>query len=249
MSFRYSGILTVLLAGLGLSAAAFAQDPAAAPTPLYTGNVGGGIAITGGNTDTQNINLTASVVRDPQTRNLILANASYFRGNQDDILNLDRTGITIRDEYTISGRTFVFGQVDYLRDQFKGIIFLWAPTGGVGYKVVDTDSTQFVVNGGVGGVLERNPGLPSSKSGSVSAGQRFEQSLSSSATFTQSISSLWKTNDFSDSLTNFAVGLATTLAGNLELKVEFIDSYKNKPSNAIFKKNDTAFLTSFIVNF
>ncbi len=249
MSTRYPGILSVFVAGLLLSSAAFAQDPAAAPTPLYTGNLGGGIAITGGNTDTRNFNLTAALVRDPGTENVIRGSATYLRGNQNDILNLDRTSVNVRDEYTISGRTFVFGQLDYLRDQFKGIMFLWAPTGGIGYKVVDTDSTQFVLSGGAGGVLERNPGLASRKSGSLSADQRFEQSLSSSATFTQSVSSLWKTNDFSDSLTNFAVGLATALAGNLELKVEFIDSYKNKPSNPVFKKNDTAFVTSFIVNF
>ena len=52
-----------------------------------------------------------------------------------------------------------------------------------------------------------------------------------------------------DSLTNFSVGLATTLVGNLQLKVEFIDSYKNRPANPTLKKNDTAFLTTFVLKF
>jgi putative salt-induced outer membrane protein YdiY len=86
-------------------------------------------------------------------------------------LNLDRTSFLIRDEYTVSGRTFVFGQLDYLRDKFKQIIFLWSPAAGVGFKLINTDSTQLTLDGGVGGIVEKNPGLESSKSASGHSGQ------------------------------------------------------------------------------
>ena len=245
MMSRYLRAEAIVLAGMLFSGVAVAQDPQA-PPPLYTGNVGGGLALTGGNTDTQTINLSGEIVRDPQTRNVIKASASYLRGDQDDTLNLDRTAVNLRDEYTLSGRTFAFGQVDYLRDQFKGIVFLWAPTGGIGHKLIDSDSAELIVDGGAGGVLEKNPGLDAMTSGSLTAGQSLRIDLSSSATLTQAISTLWKTNDFSDSLTNFSVGVTTTLVGNLELQVEFIDSYKNKPSDPLLKKNDTAFITAFV---
>lgn len=220
-----------------------------APAELYTGTIGGGFAITGGNTDTQSFNLSGELTRDPGTRNLISGTASYLHGTQNDTLNVDRTAVNVRDEYTLSGRTFLFGQMDYLRDQFKGIVFLWAPTGGIGHRVIDSEATRLVANVGAGGILEKNPGLDPGKSGSITAGQRFRQNLSSGATLTQSIAALWKTDDFADSLTNFSVGLTTTLAGNLEVKVEFIDSYKNKPSSAALEKNDTSFVTAFVVKF
>src|SRR5262245_2766083 len=105
------GILFAPVLALFTSVAT-AQAPAE-PTPLYSGNFGGGLALTGGNTDTKNFNLTAAIVRDPKTRNVIKANATYLRGDQNDILNLDRSAFNLRDEYTISGRTFVFGQLDY----------------------------------------------------------------------------------------------------------------------------------------
>lgn len=237
-----------LVVGLLAACVAHAQN-AQPPPPLYTGSVGGGFALTGGNTDTQSFNLSGELIRDPQTSNLIRGKASYLRGNQDDVLNLDRTSFNVRDEYTISGRTFVFGQVDYLRDQFKGIIYLWAPTAGVGHKLIATDSVEFVVDGGAGGVLEKNPGVDAARSGSLTSGESFRYTLSSNATLTQSISALWKTSDFSDSLMNFSAGLKTTLAGNLELKIEFIDSYKNKPAGVLIKKNDTAFVTAFVLSF
>lgn len=248
MICRHKRMGCLTLAACLWSASALAQDPQAG-SEVYTGNLGGGFAITGGNTDTQSFNLTAEITRDPQTRNVISGSASYLRGSLDDVLNLDRATVNVRDEYTVSGRTFVFGQIDYLRDQFKGIIFLWAPTGGVGHRLIDSESRVLVIRGGAGGILEKNPGLDASKSGSITAGQRFRQDISANATFTQSISALWKTSDFGDSLTNFSVGLTTTLAGNLEMKMEFIDSYKNKPSSAALEKNDTSFVTAFVVKF
>ena len=135
----------------------FGQSPDEPKTT--TGNFGGGFAITSGNTDTKNFNLTFAMVRDPKTRNVIKANAAYLRGDQNDILSVDRTSINLRDEYTLSGRTFAFGQVDYLRDQFKQIIFLWAPGGGLGYKLLDGENTKFAVDGGAGAIFEKNPGL------------------------------------------------------------------------------------------
>jgi putative salt-induced outer membrane protein YdiY len=226
----------------------WAQAPAQ-PPKLYTGSFGGGFALTGGNTDTKNFNLTFDMVRDPKTNNVIKANASYLRGSQSDVLTLDRTLFNIRDEYSLTNRVFLFGQVDYLRDQFKQIIFIWSPAGGIGYKLINTDDTILSIDGGAGGFFEKNPGRDVSRSGSLNAGQRLRHKLSSNATFTQSLSNIWKTNDFEDYLTNFSVGLTSTIVRSLEVKLEFIDSYKRKPANLGVKRNDTAFVTAFVLKF
>jgi len=237
-------IVVVLLLLPGL---AFSQAPT--DVKVYTGNVGGGFAVTGGNSDTTNFNLTAALTRDPKTKNVIKGTAAYLRGTQNSLLNVDRTNLNVRDEFSVSKRTFVFGQLDYVRDRFKEIIFLWVPSGGVGYKLVNTNSTLLSLDGAAGGLVEKDSGRTTTKTGSLTTGERFQQKLSSTATFTQSVSTIFKTNDFEDSLTNFSIGGTTTLVGNLELKLEFIDSYKNKPVKATLKKNDTAFVTAFVVKF
>jgi putative salt-induced outer membrane protein len=241
---RILGFLTLTLV---ITPCVFGQ--AAAPPKTYTGSLGGGIALTGGNTDPKNFNLTFNFLRDPKTKNVFKSNATYLRGNQNDILNLDRTAINLRDEYTLSGRTFVFGQIDYFRDQFKDIIFLWAPVGGIGYHILKTDNTKFTVDGGAGAFLERNPGREVSRSGSLKAGESFQQRVSSTAIFTEGLSTIWKTSDFGDSLTSFNVGVTTSIVNKIELKIEFIDLYKNKPPSVRVKKNDTAFVTAFVVKF
>jgi putative salt-induced outer membrane protein len=224
-----------------------AQTPP--PQPPYSGSFGGGFALTGGNTDTTNFNLAFNLLVNQTPKNAIKANALYLRGDQNDVRTLDRAALNIRDEYTFSGRTFAFGQLDYLRDKFKEINYLLAPTAGIGFKLVNTDQTSLILDAGAGGIWEKNPGINVRTSGTLSAGERFAQKVSSTAAITQSVATLWKTKDFGDSLTNFALGLTTSISSRLELKVEFLDSYKNKPPRVGIKKNDTAFVTTFVMKF
>jgi putative salt-induced outer membrane protein len=227
-----------------VSSLGFAQAPA--PDPHYTGSFGGGLALTSGNTDTKSFNLALSLVHDAKTRNIEKLTALYLRGTQNKILSVNRASVILRDEFKLSGRAFLFGQGDYLSDRFKDISYLVAPVGGLGYKFFDSDETKFQVSGGAGGIWEKNGGIAVEKSGSVSAGEDFSQKISSTSKFTQSIGALWKTKDFKDSLTNVSLGLTTSVSKRLELKVEFLDSYKNRPPNSTIKKNDTAFVVAFV---
>lgn len=246
--FRNHKIFAAALAVVLLSVPALAQTPPEPPSTM-TGSFSAGLALTGGNTDTSNLNFALGLVRDPKTRNVIKANALYLRGDQNDVRTVDRTSANIRDEYTLSGRTFLFGQLDYFRDRFKDITYLLAPTGGLGYKIINNDQTLLLIDGGAGGFWEKNPGLPVKSSGSVIAGQRFSSKVSPTVTLTESLGSIFKTSDFNDSLTNFAAGVSTSLSKRLELKVEFLDSYKNKPATIGIKKNDTAFVTALVLKF
>ena len=248
---RSSLILLSLILTLSASPVvmAQAQQPAPAPMSIYTGSFGGGFALTGGNTDTKSFNFTFNLVRDPKTKNVFKADALYLRSSQNDVLTLHRSSLRLRDEYNLSKRVFLFGELGYLRDEFKDIQWLLAPIGGVGYRLVTNDRTSLTVSGGAGGYFEKNSYVEVKKTGSVNAGQDFSHKLSSTATITEAISTLWKTNDFGDSLTNFRAGVASTLYKNLEIKVEFLDSYKTKPASATIKKNDTAFLTTFLLKF
>jgi len=243
-------VLSALLVSISLCpfSMAQAQQPPA-PMKVYTGSFGGGLALTSGNTDTKNVNLAFSLTRDPKTRNVFKTEALYLRGTQSSVLNLERAAVKVRDEYSLTKKVFLFGEFGYLRDPFKDISYLLSPIAGIGYKFIDTDQTKLAISGGAGGLFEKNSGVPVKKSGSVSAGQTFSQKLSADTTFTQSVATLWKMNDFHDSLTNFRVGLTTTLYKNFDLKVEFLDTYKSKPPSVTIKKNDTAFLTTFLLKY
>jgi putative salt-induced outer membrane protein YdiY len=245
---RMSVVFRATVAGLLFSGIAMAQATTP-PMPVYSGSFGGGLALTGGNTDTKNFNLTFNLLRDPKKKNVFKADALYLRGSQSGTLNLNRAAVKVRDEYTLTGRTFLFAEMGYFRDPFKDIRYLLAPVGGIGYRIVNNDRTLLAVSGGAGGFFEKNSGVPVKKSGSLNAGENFSQKLSDMATFTQTVSTLWKTSDFEDSLTNFSVGVTSKLYKKLDLKVEFLDSYKTRTPSPTIKKNDTAFVMTFLLKY
>src|SRR5262249_256092 len=151
-----------------------------------------GLALTNGNTDTHNINLSMGVTRDPKARTLLRVNGLYLRGDKDGSLTVNQTQFTIRDEINVSTRTFVFVQGNYVRDPFKGIRHLASPTAGVGYKLINTDRTFFGIDTGTGGVWESDIGRPHVETGAYNAGERFTFKITPTTAFTQTLASLWK---------------------------------------------------------
>src|SRR5512135_88360 len=64
------------------------------PPPAFTGSFGLGAALTKGNTDTFNLNVTLGLKYDPRTGNVVKFDALYLRGEKDGDLQLDRTTAT-----------------------------------------------------------------------------------------------------------------------------------------------------------
>jgi putative salt-induced outer membrane protein YdiY len=229
---------------------AFAQAPAgAAPPQTYTGSFGAGLAITGGNTDTVNFNLTFDLTRDPKKKNVFKANALYLRSDANNETTADRLLFGFRDEYSLSKKVFVYGAIAYLRDPFKEISYMINPQGGFGYKLVATDKHTFSLNGGAGGVWEKDTGLDVQGSGTLNAGQSYAYKLSDATSLTQVFGALWKTSDFNDAFYHFGIALVTSITKKIQVKVEFMDDYKNVTPRPAIKNNDTAFITSFLYKF
>jgi putative salt-induced outer membrane protein YdiY len=245
---------SLLLAALALLTAATAGSSTAAecppcPPPLPPGwrvALGGGLALTGGNTDSSSYNLAVDLVHDPGQRNVFRADGLYLRTSQEERTTVDRTALAVRDEYTLSGRTFTFGQLGYQRDRFKEVDFLITPLVGLGYNAVKTDVVLFAVDAAGGGAIERLTGQDTTTDLALQAGERVEWRFSPTARLVHRASALWKANDFGDAYYHFEVGLAAALAKRFELKVTFADDYKSRPADQGLKKNDTSVLASLV---
>ena len=141
---------------------------------------------------------------------------------------------------------YVFGQNQYLKDQFKEIDYLVAPTGGLGYKLFDTAATKLDVDGGVGVVWEKNPGFDVDSSGAIATGEKLVQTITSNTTLTQTFMGLWKMEDFEDSLFTLGISLAVAMSTHTQIKFEALDTYKNKPPLPTIQKNDVAILMAIV---
>jgi putative salt-induced outer membrane protein YdiY len=215
----------------------------------WSGSFGAGLAATSGNSDTRNVNVSLNIVRDTKERVVTRANAIYLRGEKDGSLILNRTTMTGREEYAFPPRVFLFTQMDYIRDKFKDIDYILSPTIGIGVNLVKRERTTLAIDTGIGGVWERDVDQPTRASGAYNTAERFSWKILPGTVFTQSIASLFKTNDFSDSLHNMSAGLGVSITSHLELKLEFLDSYKNKTPLTTLRKNDTSTVTALVVKF
>jgi putative salt-induced outer membrane protein YdiY len=241
-------VVTVVLALS--SSVALAQAPAAAPPPkTWTGTAGVGVSLTSGNSDTMNYNLAFDVTRTPKARNVMKWTGLYLRGDQNDVVVVNRTSLGFRDEYILSTRTFLFGQIDYLRDTFKLIDYLVAPAAGVGFKVVDSDATKFSVDVGAGSVSEKNPGVDARTSAAITGGEKVVLQLTPTAAIKHATTGLWKADDLEDGLYTFSVGLATRISERLQLSIDLLDTFKNRPPTPATKKNDVAVVTAITATF
>ena len=233
------------------TAPAFAQAPAAPepPPPTWTGTASAGVAVTSGNSDTTNYNLGFDITRTPKARNVIKTTGLYLRGDQNDEVIVNRMLFGFRDEYLLTGRTFVFGQIDYLRDPFKLIDYLIAPTAGVGYKVIDTVPTQFAIHGGGGTTSEKNPDVDLRTSAALTAGERLQMQLTPTTVLKHATTALWAADDFEDGLYTFGIGIGVQIAQRMLLSIDLLDSFKNKPPTPETEKNDVALVTSITTKF
>jgi len=245
MRGRDQPIACAVVAVLCIAAPVFAQAPADAPK-VWTVTASAGLALTSGNSDTSTVNAAYDIVYDRQSRNVIKSDGLFLRGKTEGELSANRIGLNIRDEYSLTPRVYIFAQNQYLNDELKDIDYLLAPTFGAGYKLFDTMATQMTVDASAGGVWEKNSGFDVISSGAVAMSEKLTQAVTASTTFTQTFAGLWKTNDFDDAMFTFGVSLAASMSTRTQLKVEILDTFKNKPPLPTIQQNDVAVLMAIV---
>ena len=239
--------LTLPLAAL--LAATLSATAADEPKPGWHGSFGAGLSMSSGNSDAKSYNLSGDLKYDPKTKNVVKFGALFLRSESNGATTADKLVATLRDEYSITDRFFVYGEVDYLRDKVARLSYLISPIAGAGYKVVKTDVMTFDVSGGFGGAFEKLDGRESTSSGAFKASEAFTRKISPTVTLGQNGSGLWKANDTGDAFLHFDVSLATSLSKLLELKLAYLVDHKTRPAFANLDKTDTAFLATVVAKF
>jgi putative salt-induced outer membrane protein YdiY len=210
-----------------------------------TGHFAAGYTLTSGNSNTRSFNVGLLLQYDPKTGNVVKADGFYILNSESGASTVDRTSAHLRDEYYFRPRWFAYGDLQYLKDQFKEIDYLVAPTAGVGTVLVKNKVHELLVDLGAGALFERDEPLGERTSSAVvRAGENYSWKVSDSASFTENSFALWKTKDFADAYYHLDVGLGAAINDHFELKVALIDEYKRKPPDPTVKRNDLAGIVS-----
>lgn len=245
---------------VGVPAALAQQLPAATPAPAvapqtepppapWTGDAAFGLSLNRGNTSTTNVNASFDLAHNLNTDDVWKFKGLYLRGKDNGALAVDRLDMDGRNERTLSARVYGYGQLQFVRDKFKDIDYLWAPSAGVGYKVLDTPTTTLNADAGLGLQVEQFTQLQRHTDAVVAASDALNYKLSPTATVTQGFGVLWKIQDFGDALYTITGGIAAALTPQTQLKAELLDTYASKPPIATIKSNDIALLMAVVYKF
>ncbi|MDP1862245.1 MAG: DUF481 domain-containing protein [Gemmatimonadaceae bacterium] len=239
----------VLIAPVVMPVGTMAAQDAAPARPPWTGSFGAGLAVTSGNTNTSNWNVSFKAKRDRQTGLILAADGLVIRGKRNGRPSTDNTVLNSRMELRYANKSYVFWQLAYLRDPFKSIDYFVAPTAGLSYKFYNTVGGSFSVDASVGASWESNPGKPRKRKSAVAFGQRFTRALSKTATFTQGFAGNVVANDVADGLYATSVGIAASVTNRTQMKVEVFNTYRTTPPLSTIEKSDYSTLMSFVFKF
>lgn len=154
MNHRFISLTTiagVLAAGaLGVSGTARADDTPKPPPPGWSGKGQAGYVMSRGTTDTDTANARIDLIdvvgTDWQHQVGLLA----LYGRSSGVTQAERWGAALQSNYNLNPRTYVFGALHYLKDEFSGFQYQGDLTGGVGYRVLTTDTDKLTVQIGAG---------------------------------------------------------------------------------------------------
>ncbi|MGE0812301.1 MAG: DUF481 domain-containing protein [Vicinamibacterales bacterium] len=232
------------------SAPVLAQAPAPPPPPPgWAGSIGGGLAVTSGNRDTSTTNIGYDVLRDFGTEFVFKSTGLVLKGSSEGESNVDRSQADIRATYHLSPRLSAFGLGTFARDRFKAIDYLAAPTAGLSYKVVAASRVEWTTDGSLGLVFEKNRGRDVATSGAILAGETLTYKFGEKSKLTHAATGLWKMQDMEDAFYTFSAGLLSSIAGNFDLKTEFLSTFKNKLTDPTLQKSDQAIVLSVVYKF
>ena len=195
------------------------------------------------------LDLAYDLLRDAGGNFVFKSTGLYLRGDSEEAATVDRAAVEARMEYRLTPRLSAFALTGYARDRFKDIQYLVTQTAGLSYALLPAGRVEWRVDGSAGVVVEKDSGFAAETDGALLAGERFVFNVNDRTRITNAATGLWKMGDLEDAYYTFSLGVATSLAGKLELKVEFLNTYKHQLTDPDLEKNDQSIVLAVVYKF
>jgi putative salt-induced outer membrane protein len=248
---------TALLA-LAPTVAALADEAPPPPQNVWIGKGQLGFLSSHGNSDAESLNAAVDMLRyDGAWKNEF--NVVGLYGKNAGIVSAERWETRGQSNYTISGDLFAFGGLRYEHDLFDGFQYQASLTGGIGYKLINTDDTKLTAQIGAGYRRLRPETIDKDDSGMVisrtpldatgdaigTIGIDFSHAFTKTTTLTNKF--LMEAGS-SDTLLHDDLALTVKMSDKLALSVGYGITDNTKPP-APLKKLDTVATVNLVFGF
>jgi putative salt-induced outer membrane protein len=248
----------IALLALAPALAVYGEEAPPPPQGVFIGKGQVGFLSSRGNSDAESLNANIDVLRyDGPWKNEIYVGGLY--GKNSGIVSAERWETWGQSNYTISGDLFVFGGLRYEHDLFDGFQYQASVTGGLGYKLINTDDTKLTVQAGAGYRRLRPETIDKDATGAVIARTPLEATGEAIATAGVDFSHAFtKTTVFTNKFLTEAGSSNTLLRDDLALTVKMSDKLAlsvgygikdNTKPPAPLKKLDTVASVNLVFGF
>ena len=215
---RLNGLFVgAVVLGLALAAPA---NVVAEETPLgLNGRVGFGYAESRGNTDT--LAVTGDTTMEYVTGGPWLYDAKFAFVSRDEsgLTTEERYEARLSANYFWSNDNYVYGRLDWRKDNFGGVREEWVPSVGYGRVILRTEAHSLRGEVGAGYRWADLSDGAREEGGVLSGGLRYKWKISGTAEFIQNALVQWSDdNTYLESET----GLRTNIVGNLDARISYL---------------------------
>ncbi|MBS0421422.1 MAG: DUF481 domain-containing protein [Proteobacteria bacterium] len=228
------------------------------PEGVWTGKGQAGFLSSHGNSEAKSFNAALDLERydGPWKHALDLAG---LYGSSAGIVSAERWQARWQSNYDLTSTLFTFGALRYDHDMFSGFQYQASATGGLGYKILNSNDTKLTAQAGVGyrrlrpeelvkddrgAVVQRLPG--DSNGGAIfTAGLDYSQVLTSSTTLTNK--ALLEAGSGNTLITN-TLALAVKMSDKLAVSLGYGLTDNTKPPPGL-KKLDTVMTVNLVYAF
>jgi len=250
--------IIALLLSLAPTVAVWADDAPPPPQGVWIGKGQFGFLDSRGNSDAESLNGNVDLLRyDGAWKNEFYVGGLY--GKNSGIVSAERWETRGQSNYTLSGDLFAFGGLRYEHDLFDGFQYQASLTGGLGYKIINSDDTKLTAQVGAGYrrlrpeiidkdatgmVISRTP-LDATGDAIATVGVDFSHAFTKTTTFTNKF--LMEAGS-SDTLLHDELALTVKMSDKLALSVGYGITDNTKPP-APLKKLDTVASVNLVFGF
>ncbi len=193
-----------------------------------------GFTSTSGNSDTENLNARLAVSRESDQWKHT-ASLDSIKNETDDETSADSQVIKARSEYSLSEKSYAFGQLRLEDDEFSGFEYQRTLTFGAGSRFIENEKHLLDASIGLGyRSLKDRETEDTEEDSIVTADVKYEYKISETSTFNQTILiEDGEENTYTDSDTS----LKMKIEGNLAAKISYLVKRNSEVPSGIDKSD------------
>lgn len=209
-------------------------NPPAEEPPKWTGQMTIGGNLTSGNTERRAVGAAFEASRRSEADRISFDAAWDYaedKASGDWVLNQRRVGGGLKYDYFLTKRWYALGNARVLGDTLADIQLRFTGGAGVGYTVIENDTTTFVTEAGLSYLNENyRSATPSDDYVAARVAYRLTHAFTDATKIVHGIEAFPSIDDSDDIYLQMRTEVVTKLAGDMVASLSWIMDYDNTPA-------------------